>query len=408
VVLVRQNLDAQSVVITGVLAGGSIFEDPTQAGLAAITAEGLLRGTATRDFEAIHETLESGGMSLELEAGRHYVGFSGKALGEDLPTLLTLLGDALRHPTFPDDHIDLIKGEIITGLQYSLQDTRYMAGKAFRELAYPAEHIYSRGTSGEIETVQRLTAQDLRHFHAQQYGPGKLILVIVGAVEVAQAVAEAERVLGDWHNPQQQTDFFHPPIPTSAQINFRVVELAGKTQSDIVLGIPGPARTAPDYQAARLANNILGVFGMMGRLGASVREQKGLAYYCSSGLDGGTDRGAWRISAGVNPKNVKLAVDSIRLEIERMVNEPVSASDLADNQANLTGRLPLLLENNSGVAGNMLVMEQYNLGLDYLRRYNDLINAVTVTDVQRAFQTYWQADAFSLAIAGPKLSESPV
>jgi zinc protease len=403
VVLVRENFDAQSVVMVGSFPGGAIFEDPGKRGLAALTADAVMRGTKTRSFEMLHETLESAGMSLEVEAGRHYVSFSGKALGEDLSTLLDLLGDVLQNPTFPADHVERLKAEILTGLRYHQQDTRYRASKAFRELAYPENHIYHYDATGEIETVSPLTVDDLRGFHGRQYGPGQMLLVIVGAVKAVDALAQVESAFGAWQNDQQQTAFEHPPLASLNSIKHQLVVVPGKSQSDIILGVPGPARTAPDYQAAKLVNNVLGVFGMMGRLGASVREEKGLAYYSSSSFAGGTGPGAWKVSAGVNPANVKLALDSIRLELNRIINEPVSEDDLRDNQANLTARLPLLLENNSGVASNILAMERYGLGLDYLRRYTDEINSLTVRDLQKAMKNYWKPDSFSLAVAGPKL-----
>jgi zinc protease len=408
VVLVRENFDAQSVVIDGSFAGGALFENPERHGVASLTADVLMHGTQNRDFSELHETLESSGMSLDVEGGRHLASFGGKALAEDLPTLLDLLADVLKNPAFPPDHVELVKGQIITGLQYNQQDTRYMAGKKFRQLTYPADHIYNRGSTGEIETVSALTADDLHAFHQGQYGPGAMIVAIVGAVEAEAAIDALSKALGDWENPNQKTDFSLPDVPKPKELSFEAVDLPGKTQSDIVLGVPGPNRKAEDYQAARLVNNVLGVFGMMGRLGASVREEKGLAYYSYSSLEGGLGPGAWSVSAGVNPQNMKLAVDSIREELERIIREPVSAEDLADNQANLTGRLPLLLESNSGVAGNLLSMERYQLGLDYLRKYTDIINSLTVEELRAAMRHYWKPDAFTLTVAGPALKEKVI
>ena len=144
-------------------------------------------------------------------------------------------------------------------------------------------------------------------------------------------------------------------------------------QTDIYMGASGPLRKAPEYLAASLGNSVLGQFGMMGRIGDVVREQSGLAYYAYSSLSAGVGPGSWEVSAGVNTANVDKAIDLIREEIERFVAEGVSAEELADSQANFIGRLPLSLESNMGVANALINIERYDLGLDYYRRYADLV-----------------------------------
>ena len=116
--------------------------------------------------------------------------------------------------------------------------------------------------------------------------------------------------------------------------------------------------------------------------------------------------GPWQVSAGVNPTNVRLAIQSILHEIERMIDEPVSEQDLADNKANFIGRLPLNLESNEGVSGSILNMAMYNLGLDYLRNYADIINSVTRPQVQAAARNYLSPIAYVLAVAGPEIADA--
>lgn len=402
-VLVRENFSNQSVVINGSIQAGSIFEGAPQAGLASFTAAALMRGTTRRDFDTLHEALESIGASLGIGGDTHTTGFGGKALGEDLSVLLDILSDALRNPAFPADQTERLRGEILTGLRIRAQDTRAVASEAFRRLAYPPEHPYSRSASGEIETVSALTLDDVRAFHAKHYGPKGMILVVVGAVKAAEALDLVRQVLGDWENPIQPEPPALPDAPRLAEAAKKVEFVPGKTQSDIVIGWPGPARVAPDFQAANLANNVLGVFGMMGRLGKNVREEQGLAYYSYSGLRGGEGPGPWSVAAGVNPANVGRAVESILKEIEVITSAPVSEDDLADNKANFTGRLPLTVESNEGVAASILNMETYHLGLDYLLRYADIINSITREDVLRAAQRYLSPSAYALAVAGPQI-----
>ena len=184
-------------------------------------------------------------------------------------------------------------------------------------------------------------------------------------------------------------------------IRKRAVAIPGKTQSDIMLGYPGPARSEPDFLDAVVCNTILGVFGLMGRLGDKVREEQGLAYYSFSRVDGGPGPGPWRVIAGVNPANVDQAVASIRAEIRRICEEPVDEEELKDNRAFITGSLPLRLETNEGVARTIINMERYGLGLDYLRRYTGLINEITAERVQAVAQRWLDSDAYALAVAGP-------
>jgi len=404
VVLVRENFATPSVVIHGLVQVGSIYEASDKAGLAYIVTSALMRGTKSRDFDTIHGTLEGLGASLGLGGGVHTSSFGGKSLAEDLPTLLELLSDSLRNPSFPKDQVERLRGEILTGMKIRAQDTRSVANEEFRKLTYPAAHPYSRNLYGEVETVTSFSLDEMNAFHTGHFGPRGMILVIVGAISARDVIKQVRDVFEGWQNAKQPELPKLPPVPALPENRQKFAVIPGKTQSDIVLGWPGPSRFAPDFQAANLANNILGVFGMMGRLGQTVREDQGLAYYCGSRVSGGMGPGPWQVSAGVNPTNVRLAIDSTLHEIKRITEEPVSEQDLEDNKANFIGRVPLNLESNDGVASTILNMEMYSLGLDYLQNYKDIINAVTRVQVQAAAQKYLSPVGYALAVAGPEIT----
>jgi zinc protease len=183
------------------------------------------------------------------------------------------------------------------------------------------------------------------------------------------------------------------------------VSLPGKSQADLVLGAPGPARASPDFLPAMLGNNILGVFGMYGRIGDAVREAEGLAYYSMSALSGGMGPGPWMVLAGVNPRNVPRAVELIRREISRFTKSKVSRNELTDSQASIIGRMPLQLESNEGVAGSLMNIEMFGLGLDYYQRFPGLIRAITADQILETARHYLHADKMALAVAGPPEGE---
>jgi zinc protease len=181
------------------------------------------------------------------------------------------------------------------------------------------------------------------------------------------------------------------------------IPLPGKIQTDLVIGTNGPKRHARDYMAASLGNNILGQFGMMGRIGDVVREKAGLAYSASASLSSSIAGGSWEVSAGVNPANLQRAIDLIVSELRRFVEEPVTLEELQDSQANFIGRLPLSLESNAGVANALLNIERFTLGLDYYRRYPDLVRAVTPQAVLETARSYWNLDCLAVVSSGPGL-----
>ncbi|MDE2945963.1 MAG: pitrilysin family protein [Chloroflexota bacterium] len=404
--LVYENAAVQSVNLMGSLQAGSIYESPVQNGLASLAAGALKTGTVSRDFDAIHGALEDVGADLGFRGHVHKVGLSGKSLAEDLGLLLQIAADTLRQPVFPAEHVDRLRGERLTWLQYSNYDSRYRAAKAMREALYPDTHPYHYGTYGSDDTIADLRVDDLKNFHAAHFGPRGMILVIVGAVDAGEAMGLAADAFGDWRNPEQPAVEQAAEPAANSEARRPQVFLPGKTQSDICMGVVGPPRKAEDYLAAQLANSVLGEFGMMGRIGKSVREEKGLAYYAFSRLGGGHGPDPWTVSAGVNPENIELAISSIMEEIERLTSETVTDEDLADNQSYFTGRMPLRLESNEGIASHIHSMESFGLGLDYLAQYKDLIYSIGKEDLLRAAQKYLRPENMVIAVAGPEPVDS--
>lgn len=400
-ILARENFSSPAVVVSGLLRAGAQDESADRAGLASMVAAMLMRGTERRSFDEINETIEGVGGSLAVAAGVHTTRFNFKGLAEDFSTLLDVLADVLRHPTFPADHLERVRAQRLTVLRERENNTQSVAERLFHELAYPETHPYHTPPDGTIESVQALAREDIVRFYERNYEPRDAIIVVVGAIPAAEAIAQVERAFQDWPVLEERSRPEMPPVdrPGEPVRSFRPVP--GKTQSDIVIGAPAMPLKHPDYLPAYVANTVLGVFGLMGRLGESVRDEQGLAYYARSSLDRAVGPGAWAASAGVAPDKVDQAVETILKEFARLGQEPVPEEELADSKSFLTGSLPLRLETNEGVARALLDIMFYDLGLDYLQRYADLINAIGPAEVQRVAATYLDPSAYVLAVAGP-------
>ncbi|GJQ36576.1 MAG: hypothetical protein JETCAE01_25860 [Anaerolineaceae bacterium] len=399
-VLARSNFNSPSVNIGGYLPAGSISETDDKLGLADFVTSMLMRGTQKRTFDDVYNELESVGASLGFDSGVHNVNFGGRALVEDLPLLLNLLSESLRAPGFPKDEVERLRAQLLTGLALRAQDTSDMADLLFEKFLY-ADHPYGKPTDGFVETVQAITRDDLESFHRLHFGPRGLVIAIVGAIQPRKAVEAVEKVMGGWSVPGQKEPPALPPLKPLKKLITKHHAIPGKSQSDLVVGTIGPNRKSPDHMAASLGNSVLGQFGMMGRIGDSVRVKAGLAYYAYSSLHSGIGPGSWEVAAGVNPKNLKKALDLIEKELKRFVKNGVTKEELADSQANFIGRLPLTLESNGGMVSAILNIHRYDLGMDYYQRYESLVRKVTRTDVVDVAWKYIDPERLVIATAGP-------
>ncbi|MEE9217292.1 MAG: pitrilysin family protein [Anaerolineales bacterium] len=397
--LARENFSSPSVVISGYLPVGSLIEEAHMAGLASMTAASMMRGTRKRNFAQIYESIESIGARLNFAAGKHSTSFSGKALAEDLGVLLDLLHEVLLTPTFPKAQVDRLRAEKMTALGIRDQDTGARADLAFNKLIYKG-HPYSIPTEGNKKTIAQLTAANARSFHRKHFGPNGMVICIVGGIKARQAAKAVSDRFSSWKGNGSGADLSVPAVRPPKGIKRVHVNLEGKSQSDLVMGIPGPRRSDPDFVSAALANNILGRFGMFGRIGDVVREEAGLAYYAYSTLSGGVGPGPWQVVAGVNPSNLEKAIELIRGELRKIIKSLPGQDELDDNQANFIGRLPLQLESNEGVAGAIVNAERHSLGMDYYQKYPGLVASVTREDILRVAQRFIDPDNLAIVSAG--------
>ncbi|MGI8642738.1 MAG: M16 family metallopeptidase [Thermomicrobiales bacterium] len=401
VLLTQARHDDPAVYARFRIEAGTVAEPDGLDGLAAFTARMLQRGQEGRAFEQLNELTDGLGASLSVDAGRRFIDVGLRCLREDLAELILVVADLLRRPTFPEDELEKVRQQILTGIREADDDTGSVANLTLRRMLFPADHPNASRVSGELETVRRISREDLVAFHAKMFGANVLTVAVVGGFGEPEDVgAVISAAFGDW-----RTDVVPPPLtisipPPEAPLRGDQT-LATKSQADVAIAYPTLARSDPDYYALETANLILGRLGLMGRLCASVRDEQGLAYYVYSTLDSGREQSLWNARAGVDPKDVERAIDGIRVEVERLQSEPVSEDELSDAKSFLTGILPLALERSDGVVATLLAMEHFDLGIDYLDRYPAIINALTRAQLLAAAQIHLDPARLAVAVAGP-------
>jgi zinc protease len=393
--------NSQSVVVRVRLAAGTIHEAASDSGVAHFTARSTLRGACGRSFEAINLLTDSIGSSLSVDSGREFVEYRVRALAEDLHQMIGLLAQAVIEPDFPDSEVELIRSEQLGAIAETDADTRATADRLMRSAVYPAPNPLGRRSLGTSDSVSQLTAEAVKQYHARRFGPrGSSIAIVGGFGQFEQVVETIGGAFGGWESPEQVMDVLpFADINTIREAAFAAIP--GKSQADLAIGIPTISRLDDAYYALDVSNLILGRLGLMGRLGAEVRDRAGLAYYAFSQIEPRADGSLWTARAGVDPANVARTLVAVEREIARMRDEPVSALELEDAKSYLIGVLPLALETHDGVAATLLTIEQFGLGLDYVSRYPAIISAISREDVRNATEAFLDPDRIVIGIAGP-------
>lgn len=397
VITVRNPLIPAVSIAIGVNAGATADPAP---GTAALTARVLDKGTTRYDAEAIADELEGRGASLSVGAGRQQIVVSATCLAEDIGAVLPVACDVSRQPTFPEAAVATRRAELITGIQEAADDPGSVAVDALHAALYPDGHPLGRPVRGTHDAVAALTRADLVAFHQRYFVPGAAIVVAVGDIDAEELADRISREFADWRG--EPTPIPLPPAPAPRGERTLIVKaMPDKSQADVAYGTVGLARRDPDYYAALVMNNALGQYALGGRLGDSIRERQGMAYYVYSSMDAGLDAGPLMVRAGVSSENVERTVASIDAELTAVLTGGFTTAEVDDAKRYLIGSLPRQLETNAGIAGFLLSAEVYGLGIDHDVRLPQRIAEVTHEDVARVARRLLDPARVVVVVAGP-------
>ena len=403
-VVVQDNPANPTFALRASLPAGSVLEPEAKLGVAAFTADMLTRGTERQSMLQFATALEDVGASLGAGADGLNTSVSGGAQAKDFDLLMDLFADMLRRPAFPPADLERLRGEHLAGLARAKESPDRLAERAFQRAIYPPRHRLRPHTLEEEEAAAAaITREDLVDFHRRQYGPDKLIVVVTGDVRPDRVRAALEARLGDWApNPAAEPlpiSRLDLPLQTAPEkILIRVPE---KAQTAIRWGHAGGLkRSDPDFYATQVLALILGGGGLTSRLSTAIRDELGLAYSVGGFYDANLYPGVFQVAMGTNPANATKATAVLEQEVRRIREQGITKRELDEALAYLTGRFPLRLETNAGLADILWAMEFFQLGDDYIDRYADYYRAVTAAQVNEAAKAHLHPDQATLAVAG--------
>jgi zinc protease len=399
-VVAKETRKTPAVSINVAVRAGSIGDPLEAPGATYLLSRVIDRGTRTRSAAEIAEALDDRGISLAVIVTRHLFTLYCTCLAEDFDVVMSLVADIVTAPAIPESELATRKGEVITLLRQDQDNPAVRAVEALMELLYGAAHPYGRRQKGTIESIEQITREQLLALHAARFAADQVTAVVVGDVDPSRVTAVAESAFGSWR-ADPPAPVLLPPVPAATERRRLVIPMMNKAQADIAYGFTTITRADPAYHAFWLMNNVLGQYALGGRLGDSIRERQGMAYYVSSVFDPNLAAGPLVIRAGVSAANVERAIASIDEELTLLCRTGVTQKELDESRQYLIGSLPRALETNGGIAQFLQSVEFFGLGLDYDLRLPSLLSAVRIDDVDAAARQVLDPARATIVVAGP-------
>jgi zinc protease len=378
--------------------GGATQDEADKTGTANLAADLLDEGAGDLDSKAFHERMENHAIELTFQVGRDYFHGSLRSLNEHRDEAFDLLHLALTNPRFDADAIERVRGQELSMLQRDTTNPNDLASRRWWEVAFPG-HPYGRQTKGTLESVPRISADDLRAYARHVFARNELTISIVGDVDAKTAGALIDRAFAGL---PAKNDLKPVANATPSGLGRRIVINVDVPQAVVTFGGQGIARHDPDFMAAYIVNHILGGGGFSSRLYKEVREKRGLAYGVSDSL-------VWFQRAAValggtatRSDRTADALAVIEQETKRMADEGPTPDELAAAKSFLKGSYALTLDTSAKIAAQLTQIQLDNLGIDYIQRRGALIDAVTIEDAKRVARKLYGGGMLVTVAGRPK------
>jgi len=395
--LVREQ-SAPLVALSYAFHGGSTQDEADKAGTANLAADLLDEGAGELVGNTFHERLENHAIELGFHVARDYFHGSLRTLNEHREEAFDLLRIALSAPRFDADAVERVRGQTLSSLRRDSTDPNSIASRRWWETAFP-DHPYGRESKGVLESVPRITADDMRDYVRRSFARNELTISIVGDIDAKTAGALIDRAFAGL---PAKNDLKPVANASPRGMGRRIVINLDVPQAVVTFGGQGLARNDPDFMAGYIVNHILGGGSMSSRLYREVREKRGLAYGVSDNL-------VWLRSAAVLIGGTATRADRtgdalaiVESETKRMAENGPTADELAAAKSFLKGSYALSLDTSGKIAGQLTQIQLDNLGIDYIQRRGAMIDAVTIEDAKRVAKRLYSGGMLVTVAGRPK------
>lgn len=376
---------------------GSARDPAGKPGLSQLTHGLLDLGAGGQSETAIAYGLADVGANLSGRLDRDRAGVTLRTLSSatEKDKALDILARVLQRPDFPDAVVKREKQRLIAAIREAEADPGDVAGKAFYRAVY-GTHPYAHDEAGDPAAIARMTRKDLQAFYRTHYSAPNAVISMMGDISRAEAEVIAGRLAAGLSRAPVL-----PALPAPAAAPASDTRIAHpSTQSHVLIGAVGMARSDPDYFPLFVGNYVLGGGGFDSRLMREVRDKRGYAYSAYSYFMPLMEPGPFQLGLQTKLEQTDDALKVAQATLRDFIASGPSEAELTQAKSNLTGGFPLRIDSNKKILDYLSVIGFYRLPLDYLDTWVEQVNAVDVEAVKQAFARRIDLDRMAIVVVG--------
>jgi zinc protease len=394
--LVREDPRLPLVSMAAVFRSGLLAETRATNGITRLMAKALLKGTKTRTAEQIADTIEAVGGSIGSDAGNNSFSVAVDVTQPDLQLGIEILSDVLLNATMPDAAVEREREVQLAGIKEDEEQLTTVARNILREALF-GEHPYALRGKGTVDSVAKLTREELLAFRDRYLAGRNGVISVFGNVKVAEVRELFEQALGKMKPGELALTGAPQPVPLASTIT--VESLKEKAQGVLMVGYRGADMFSPDRYALELIDEASSDLGS--RFFVRIREEMGLAYYVGASQMQGLVPGLFLFYLGTDPQKIGPVRAALLEEIGKLAAEGLTVEELARAKKKMIGQQQIANQSNDSFGYMAALDELYGLGFDHYKALEHDVEGITVKEVQRVAAKYFQNQPYVLALVRP-------
>lgn len=362
----------------------AITEPEKYAGTYSLMNRLLLQGTEKYSNTELAKILDENAIELYTDMKQDYLRFRFVCLNEDFELAIKILDDIVNNTTFDefDREKEKMRGEIVA----ELDSARTKVSDAFIKTIYE-NHYYGNTYTIMLDSLDKITKQDVIEAYHKVLRQGKKISSIVGSIDFSDIEPLLEQTIGQLENTNVETSqILKPELNSPKRID---VIKEDANQAQIYQGWLVPNFESEDYPILAVINTILGASGLSSRLFLELRDKKGLAYTVRTSCESHLKSAIFSIYIATEPKNIDVSLAGFKEEIDKLKNVLVSEEELTNAKNNIIGKQQFITETNSQQSTALAYYGIMDLGFDYQSKIIDKIKKVTPQQVKECVNKYF-------------------